>query len=247
MRIVLVSSSYLVPRRSPRLITELLALTKEWGWTTADLARELRLDETAIIHYRAGRRALTARTLARIAQRFGEQKLARDLIWHYLYVECRDEEHAAPTPDLSTFPVAAERIVRAYVERFAEESLQGGRGLFIVGAKTQELLAAMQALRRAFEHAKVRLYVLRGDQKPEAATMRAALAAPLILIERIDFACDGIREILLRRSDLVRPSVVSSAVQPEALSDSYLRRIALSTMRCIAIDPAPVPRVPHAA
>jgi len=248
MRIVLVSSSSLVPRRSPRLITELLALTKAWGWTTADLARELRLDETAIIHYRAGRRALTARTLARIAQRFGEQKLTRDLIWHYLYVECREDADGALGLDLSAFPVPAERIVRTYIERFAEESVQAGRGLMVVGTKTQELLAAMQSLRRAFEHTRVRLCVLRGDQKPDAATMRAALAAPLALIERIDFACDEVREIIRGRADLTRPTIVSSAVAPGALTDAYVRRIALSTMRCVALDSVPVGSpIPHAA
>src|SRR3954468_8129825 len=67
-----------VPRRPPRLITELLALTASWGWSVADVARELGVDESTILHYRAGRRGLTTRTLARIVVRFGEHRLTRD-------------------------------------------------------------------------------------------------------------------------------------------------------------------------
>ena len=54
--------------RPPRLITELLALAKEWGWSVDDLARELHVHRTTLIHQRAGRHGINTAMLARIAR-----------------------------------------------------------------------------------------------------------------------------------------------------------------------------------
>jgi plasmid maintenance system antidote protein VapI len=93
--------------RPPRLITELIALAKEWGWSVNDLARELNVHRTTLIHQRAGRHGINTAMLARIAQRFRSDRSVRDLLWNYLTVEY--EEAAVRAKAL---PTASTRIPR---------------------------------------------------------------------------------------------------------------------------------------
>jgi transcriptional regulator with XRE-family HTH domain len=218
----------------------LLALTASWRWTVADLARELGVDESTILHYRAGRRGLTTRTLSRIVIRFGEHRLTRDLVWHYLLTECGEgaeaEDILAAPKEL--FPVI-EQALRAYADRFAEESVHAGRGLYVVSDTPAPLSAALQFLRAMFEAKKVGVCTLRADRTPTASESRLALALPLLLIERMDFACDAVRDLVRRRADLARPIVLTSMEEPDATTDVYLRRVFVSTMRRIDAHASP--------
>jgi transcriptional regulator with XRE-family HTH domain len=214
------------------LITELLALTASWGWSVADVARELGIDESTILHYRAGRRGLTTRTLARIAARFGEHRLTRDLVWHYLLSECGEQTDAEVTLAAPKgLSPAVEQTVRAYAERFAEESVHAGRGLYVVSDTAAPLSAALNFLRAVFGAKKVGICAIRADRTPTAAESRLSLAQPLLIVERIDFACDAVKELIRRRADLARPMVVTSMEEPNVPTDAYLRRVFLSTMR----------------
>lgn len=222
--------------RPSRLITELIVFTSAQGWTAHDLANELGIDETAIIRFRSGERSPSKRVLVKIMERFGEQRFVRDLVLFHLSTECRSDGVAAVDPLGSVaLPVVTVAALRAYVERFAEESVRAGRGLYIVCAEAAPLSEALRALRRAFELANVRMQVLRGDQRPNARDLRAALAAPLVLIERVDFASEAVADVLRRRSDLTRPCIVTSMLRPEDMPDPFLRRTALSTMRLIEV------------
>jgi hypothetical protein len=223
-----------VPRRPPRLITELLALTASWGWTVADLARELGVDESTILHYRAGRRGLTTRTLARIVVRFGEHRLTRDLVWHYLMTECLEAE---ATETILTapkgLPPAVEHVLRVYADRFAEESVRAGRGLYIVSDAATPLSAALHFLHAALGAKKIGVCAIRADRTPSATESRLALAMPLLTVERMDFACEAVIDIVRRRADLARLSVLTSMQEPDVTTDAYLRRIFVSSMRRI--------------
>jgi len=223
-----------VPRRPPRLITELLALTASWGWTVADLARELGVDESCILHYRAGRRGLTTRTLSRIVVRFGEHRMTRDLVWHYLQTECGEvaEAEAIVAAPKKLLPVV-EQALRAYADRFAEESVHAGRGLYVVSDAAAPLSAALHFLRAVFEAKKIGICAIRADRTPTAAESRLALALPLFIVERMDFACDAVRDLVRKRADLARPMVLTSMQEPDAVTDAYLRRVFVSTMRRI--------------
>lgn len=220
-------------RRPPRLITELLALTGSWGWTIADLARELDVDETTILHYRAGRRGLTTRTLARIVVRFGEHRLTRDLVWHYLLTECGEATEAEGVLAAPGLPPMVEQALRAYTDRFAEESVHAGRGLYVVSDAAGVLSAALHFLRAVFGAKKIGVCALRADRTPTAAESRQALALPLLIVERMDFACDAVRDLVQKRADLTRPIVLTSMQEPDAATDAYLRRVFIMTMRRI--------------
>ena len=242
-------------RRPSRLITELLTFAKGEGWSVRDLAGELGVDETAIIRLRSGERSPSKQMLVRIAERFGEHKFVRDLVWYHLLSECQlapDGMNSRDPLDNEAVPTAAAIALRRYVEHFAEESVQGGGGLYIASEDANALSAVLRALRLSFETAKVRLFVMRPNEKPRALEVRAALAAALLLVERIDFASDVVSDVIRRRADLTRPTIVTSMLPPDAIADPFLRRIARSTMRRIDLTSVAMPppahiRVPHAS
>lgn len=232
-----------MPLRPARIITELIAFTRAKGWSVRDLAQELEVDETALIRFRSGVRIPSKAVLVKIIDRFGEHRFVRDLVWFHLYSECRNAGADDADPfENAPLPTTTITALRTYIERFAEESTHAGRGLYIVSAEPALLNAALRPVRLAFERARVRMCAWRGDQRPNARAVRDALAAPLVLIERIDFASEAVSDVVRRRADLTRPTVVTSLTPPNALRDPYLQRIALSTMRLIEIA-GPVPRM----
>ena len=223
---------------SPQLITELLSLADAWGWSAEDLARELRLHRTTLLQHRSGRRPLTVRTLARIAARFGAQRIIRDLVWHHLAVECQDADAASPAlAPPANVPPSIARVLRSYVERFGGEALHG-RGLYLVGDDPAIVSAALSFLDGSLEAARIPMCRLRADRTPSASGTRSALAAPLLLVERFDFTCDAVAQLVRQRGDLVRPIVLTSLRRPDTVSDPYLRRILTSMTRLVEISPA---------
>ena len=221
-------------RPSPRLISELIALTTADGSSLSELARELEVDETTLMQYRSGRRPISMKTYARIMRRFSEHRLIRDLAFHYAAVEYHiEDQHSAKPAAGYPIPVAAERALSQYAERFAEETLHGGRGLFLTGSD-RELSAASHFVAQRFEAMKVAVCRIRADRKPAASEMRDALAAPLFVVERVDFVRDDVANLIFRRADLARPTIVTSTRAPDTIADPYLRRI-LMVMRAIHI------------
>lgn len=224
--------------RPPRLITELLALATEWGWSTEDLARELGVHRTTLVHQRAGRHALQTAMLARIARRFRNDRNVRDLVWHYLTVEYVEGAQRNNLPALPRLPEAVATALRAYLTRFGEESVHGGRGLYLVSGEAAVLTAALQWLRTAFTQQRIQPCVLRADRPVSVAEGRLALAAPILLLERIDFMRDAVADLVRRRADLVRPMVVTSMQMPDSIADPFLRRVLTSTTKLIEIGPS---------
>jgi len=226
-------------RHSPRLITELLSLADAWGLSVEDLARELRVDRTTLLQYRSGRRPLTVRALARIAHRFGSQRMVRDLVWHHLTVEFNDEgEVATVLAEPASVPAPIARLLRAYVDRFGEESLHG-RGLYLTSVEAVALSGALQYLHRSLEEARIPVCRLRADRAPAASETRSALASPVLLVERFDFACDAVADLVRQRGDLVRPTILTSMRPLNGVPDPYLRRIFTSLTRVVEIGPSP--------
>jgi transcriptional regulator with XRE-family HTH domain len=231
---------------APQLIADLLALVRPWGWTAADLAREIGVSEITLAQYRSGRRRLSMQTYAAIARRFKDQRVVRDLCWQYAVVEYHEERGGQSSALASDrLAPAVTRTLRTYVERFAEETIRGGRGLYLASTDASALSDAMQALTQAFGAAKIGHCALRADRKPAASEARAALSAPVLFIERADFLCAEVADLVRRRSDLARPMVVTSMQQPADTADTYLRRIFLATTRLVDVG-APTPSVPLA-
>jgi len=226
--------------RTPQLITELLALNDANGGGLSDLAEGLGIDPSTLLHYRSGRRQLSAKMLATIVRRYGHYPHVRDLALHYLASEfrlARAEGEADEAP--SSLPPNAARALTNYVERFAEETLHGGRGLYLLGSDAA-LSVAVAFVRARFASTNVSCCTLRASEKPRASQLRSALAAPLLIIERIDFARSTVVEVARRRGEILRPLIVTSGAPADTVADPYLRRILLAGTRAVMVD-APQP------
>ncbi len=166
--------------------------------------------------------------------RFGEHRLTRDLVWHYLLTECGEaaETEATLAAPRGLLP-AVEQALRAYADRFAEESVHGGRGLYVVSDTAAPLSAALHFLHAVFAAKKIGVCALLADRTPTAVESRLALALPLLIVERMDFACDAVKDLVRRRADLARPIVLTSMQEPAVATDAFLRRAFVSSMRRI--------------
>lgn len=216
--------------RPPRLIAELLALTRSWGWTMKDLGRELGISEVTLAQLRSGRRRVSFDTFSHILDRFGDNAIIKGLAWQYARDYHKPEAVTAivPPPNLAATTV---HNLRRYVDGFAEELTHAARGLFVVSADAVLLTSAVSYLRQAFDTKEVQVVVLRADQEPAAADRRASLVVPLVIIERIEFLHPVVAEVLRRRDDILRPIIVTSTKDVAASGDEYLRRVFLSRMR----------------
>ena len=231
--------------RPPRLIAELVALTRPWGWTIKDLARELGISDITLTQLRSGRRRVSFDTFSHIVDKFAEHPVIKNTAWQYARDYYKPETADADDVLPLDLPPGAGHSLRRYVEGFAEELTRDARGLFLVSIDTAFLTASVTYLRRAFEAKKVRVTVLRADQEPAAADRRAALLAPLLIVERVEFLHAAVGDLVRRRDDILKPVIVTSTTEPSATPDEYLRRVFLSRMRRVDIAsiviPAPSP------
>lgn len=221
--------------RPPRLIAELVALTRPWGWTLKDLARELGVSDITLTQLRSGRRRVSFDTFSHIVDKFGDNPIIKAIAWQY----ARDYYKPEPTSTGDVLPLdlppGAGHALRRYVDGFADELTHDARGLFLMSADTVFLTAAVSYLRRAFEAKDVRVTVLRADKEPAAGDRRAALVTPLLLIERVEFLHPVVSDLVRRRDDILKPVIVTSTTEPSEASDEYLRRVFLSRMRRVDI------------
>jgi transcriptional regulator with XRE-family HTH domain len=227
--------------RPPRLIADLLALTRPWGWTLKDLARELGISEVTLAQLRSGRRRVSFDTFSHIIDRFGENTLIKGAAWQYARDYYKPEEANSPVAAPADLPAAATHVLRRYVEGFADELTHAARGLFIVSADTALLTSAVTYLRHGFDAKDVRVALLRSDKEPAAADRRMALVAPLLIIERIEFLHPVVADLLRQRDDILRPVVVTSTTEPASSGDEYLRRVFLTRMRRVDLVPIASP------
>lgn len=221
--------------RPPRLIATLLSVAESRALSLADVAERIGVDETTLMQYRSGRRRLSMAAYANIVRAFGDERAIADAAWHYVRVEYHPPRPDSVDAAALALPEPVVDILRTYVERLPEEAVTTGRGVYLFSTDTRALLSATQFLLRSFEKGRVAVCHLRGDARPKAADRRFALAAPVFLVERVDVVAEGVATLLRERADLVRPTIVTSVLPPDATKDAHLRRILLSATRLVPI------------
>lgn len=77
-----------------------------------------------------------------------------------------------------------------------------------------------------------------------ASVGRAAMAAALLVVERVEFRTPAMTDLLIRRSDVVKPIVVTSTEDRSTITDPHLARIFVSQLRDLPLTRAPQPS-PH--
>ncbi len=212
---------------APDIFREIDRLARRRGWTQAELARQLGIDRSLLVHLRAGRRMPSTRFLAKAARAFAEEASLRDTLWHYLLYELPvGPEEAVVRADRSAadLPPEAERSLRAYVRTFPHH-LVDGRGLVIRCSDASLLSAAAsfvaESLRRGGVVVAQRAAHL-GVLPSEAAALRRAR---LVVVERAEYASAAVQDLLAERLDLERPVVVTTATPLSGRLEDDLVRV----------------------
>ena len=239
-----------MPKTPPLLIREIDRIARDANWTTTTLAERIGCHPTMLMHLRAGRTQFSAELLSRIWVAFPLPQIDA-AINHYVKIELpaildAKREPQARATVLSTLDDRVQQALRAYVRFFARTSVESGHGLFLVGSDTKRLTLAAAFVAEAIAEQGISVMRMSANTKVTASEERNALGAALLIVERVDFISPTMRDLLLRRADVVKPIVVTSLADPGAATDAYLRRVFLSMTKTIRVSPSVAAAAPSA-
>lgn len=239
-----ITPSQPVPHAS-LLMREVDRLARDAKLSNKELAERLGVHSTMLIHLRSGRNLFSAPLLGRIAQVFPLPSVD-DLIVHHLRVERAAHDAAKlvlPSDDflLERIDPDARRDLRHFVRHFARESVETGRGLYLTASDAAPLTLAVQYLAATLQEQRITVARLPANAKPQPSEQRTCAAAALLIVERIEFVSTAVTGLIVRRSDVLKPVVLTSLTPVSAIHDRYLARICTSMLRRIALTPVPTP------
>lgn len=229
-------------------------IARDAKWTTTTLAERIGCHPTMLMHLRAGRTQFSAELLSRIWIAFPLPQIDA-AIEHYVKIELPAILDAKREPNVASASIATlddrvRQALRAYVRFFARTSVESGRGLFLMGSDTKQLALAAAFVAEAVAEQGIGVMRLAANTKVTASEGKNALGCALLVVERIDFVSPTMSDLLLRRADVVKPIVVTSATDPSAIADPYLRRTLVAMTKTIRVAPvaaAPPSTPAHAA
>lgn len=201
------------------IIREVDQLARRAKWRACDLAEALGVSLSMLNRLRAGTHAPSREVLGAILRSFGEHARVRELVLHFLEHELllarSGRLDAAPVAaramfdELREIPPAAQRELRGFVAQFLRRSLTTGRGLSVV-ADAALLREVVVYVRTALDAQGVASVVIAGNARISASQRDAAIAAPLLIVERVDFASDAVRALLDTRASVRKPVLVTA-------------------------------------
>lgn len=233
----------------PTLARELERRARALGLLGQDLARELGISPSALARVRSGRARVSLSMLHGIARRYpGDEQLMR-LAWEYLAlgVETRAEqrlrvarESAEGAGYAARLPAATLVALRGYVRDFATEALLGrGLELEVTDAADAPLLTASLGFLEA-EFGQRGVLVLRrgaGDLVPASSTA-SLVAAPLLLVDRIDHLRGPMAAVLQARAAYGKATVVTVARPISDFRDAPISKLVSRRMRTVTVGRA---------
>jgi transcriptional regulator with XRE-family HTH domain len=241
---------HFLPLPVPRpvlVIREVEQLARRAKWRMADLADALGVSGSMLNRLRAGTHAPSREVLAAILRAFGANDHVRHLVLHFLehelpraHADRLDATPPAQEDELARLDGKARDAVRGFVTHFLRRSLTTGRSLRLVARDDRLLRAAVGYVQRALDVHGIAAVVLTPNGRVDRAQHEAALAAPLLVVERVEFASRAVQEIIRARADVRKPLLLTSA---RAVVDDALApvRPLLATVTLDASVPEPAP------
>lgn len=231
------------------IVIEIHRLGARRGWSQSELARQLGVNRSVLVHARGGRRTLTAPVLARVARVFGDVPMMKELVWGYLRYEHpvgSEELGVLPQtdePDTSGLTPAARAALRKFVRTFPQR-LVDGRGLVLRGSSAKVLSLAADTVTRGLSAAGV-LVARRLALDPVGPTEAAYLKrVRLLVLERVDGGGLSGRLLVAESLATERPLVVTTAGDLVAVLGVPLARDLAARCPSIVVDECPA--APHA-
>jgi transcriptional regulator with XRE-family HTH domain len=237
---------------TPLLVREVERVARERGWSRRRLARELGIDATTLSHVRSGRDPISLPLLVQIGVAFGGSETIRSLILHYLLIEAparyAKRRKGATTEAFAALPYKVRWRIRRWLAQL-ETTDKPQRGLFLTSSDAPILaLAARFAVHEAEQQGRT-FVVIRANERITASHAKAALDASILVFERAEFASETVARLIHARSDALRPMIVTSCRDRDALPDAHLVRVFRAWTETITVS-APKPHIPkprHAA
>ena len=100
--------------------------------------------------------------------------------------------------------------IRAFVRDFLRRSLTSGAGLHVIGDDAGVLRGVVAFVRTALDTQGVASVVLAGNATVAASLRERALAAPLLIVERVDFASASVRALIAARVAVRKPVLTTA-------------------------------------
>lgn len=204
--------------RSVLVIREVEQLARRAKWRMADLADALGVSTSMLNRLRAGTHAPSREVLAAILRSFGANEHVRHLVLHFLEHELpraqADRLESTPPEDqapLALLDAAARERVRGFVTHFLRQSLATGRGLALVAQDDQLLRSVVTYIDRALDAGGVAALALTANARMTPSQRDAAVAAPLLIVERAEFATDAVQTLILARTAVRKPVLLTSS------------------------------------
>jgi len=241
---------------APLLIAELERIARDRHWSVADLAARLEVSPKTLYNLRLGHTTLSLDLLSRIIVEFRAYPAIRELAIHFLgdeYPALGRPGHGRKTPGggPAALPHAVPYRDRWRISAWATRVTRTGgvgKGLFIHGRDTAHLRAATRFLMQTFERSSTPTVLLAANAHLTSSQAKAALAAPALLIERVDHVGADVARLLGERGDRLLATVVTSCVGREEIGDPHLVRLFRASMQVITLDgPAPATPTPQQA
>jgi transcriptional regulator with XRE-family HTH domain len=203
------------------VIREVEQLARRAKWRTCDLADALGVSVAMLNRLRAGTHAPSREVLGAILRSFGTNVQVRDLVLHFLEhelalvragrLDAAPEAARTADDDLRALDPKARGEMRAFVTHFLRRSMTSGQGLHVIGDDASALRAVVAYVRAALDAQGVPSVVLAGNATARASLRDTALATPLLIVERAEFASESVRSLLAARCAIRKPVLLTSA------------------------------------
>lgn len=233
---------------APLLINELERIRRERAWTLKQLAERIGVSPKLFYNMRLGHRALSVGTLSEIVRAFGADYRVREAVMHYLSLEyqtfgraiLREGKSGTSTRQLpETISYHNRWRVVTWIGRLPfGEGAQ--RGLYLVASESRTLSTVARFVADATGNSGFGVVTIAANTRPSVSHAAAAIEAPVLIVERIDFASDAITALLARRAEAKRPTVVTSCRERDALPDGALSVALRLTTELIRLDAVPL-------
>jgi transcriptional regulator with XRE-family HTH domain len=216
------------------VIREVEQLARRAKWRTCDLAEALGVSVAMLNRLRAGTHAPSREVLGAILRAFGTNAQVRDLVLHFLEhelalaragrLDAAPERARDADEDLNALDAKVRGELRGFVTHFLRRSLTSGKGMHVIGDDANALRAVVAYVRTTLDAQGVASVVLAGNATVSASLRETALATPLLVVERAEFASASIRALFDARASIRKPVLLTSArTLPDETADAISR------------------------
>lgn len=169
---------------------------------------------------RAGTHMPSREVLGAILRSFGTNAHVRDLVLHFLeheMAQARAGRLEAPQDDaLTSLDAKTRAAIQAFVRDFLRRSLISGAGLRVIAQDAGVLRGVVAYVQTALDAQGVASVVIAANAAIAPSRRESALAAPLLIVERVDFASESVRALMAARAAVRKPVLTTATVAKTA-------------------------------